>query len=136
VHVVQSGQTLIGIAIAYGVTVNHIKELNYLTGDVIYEGDKLTIQAAGTPDPTATGTATMTPTRAASPTRNPTRTPSLTPSPGATRATETDEPVVGEDSQAKSDQVGNFLVIAIIVLAVGGVVLMVVGSFMKQKPKG
>lgn len=135
VHVVRSGQTLIGIAIAYGLTVNEIKELNYLTSDVIYEGDKLVVRTASTPGPTAPATATRTPTRVASPTRNPTRTPSLTPSPEATRATATDEPAPEEKSQTGPDQLGNILVIAIIILAVGGVVLMVVGSFMKQKPR-
>jgi LysM repeat protein len=136
VHVVRSGQTLIGIAIAYGVTVNEIKELNYLTSDVIYEGDKLTIRTAGTPGPTATVTATATPTRAASPTRNPTRTPTRSPIPEATSSITPADPVEKTASQVGSDQLGSILVIAIIILAVGGVILMVVGSFMKQKPKG
>jgi hypothetical protein len=114
VHVVRSGQTLIGIAIAYGVTVNEIKELNYLTGDEIYEGDTLTIRPAGTPDPTATVTATQTPTRAASPTRKPTRTPAgfqSQPSGHTGRA-------CAKGSRAGSISSGP-LVIAIIVLAPG-----------------
>jgi hypothetical protein len=36
---------------------------------------------------------------------------------------------------AGSDQLGSILVIAIVVLAVGGVVLMIVGSFIKPKPR-
>ena len=136
VHTVRSGQTLIGIAIAYGVTVNQIKELNYLTSDVIYEGDLLLIQRAGTPNPTATSTATTTPTRAASPTRNPTRTPTATASPIVTRIPTQADPDPKEASQAGSDPVGNILVMAIIGLAAGGVVLMVVGSFIKRSSKG
>lgn len=136
VHVVRSGQTLIGIAIAYGVSVNDIKALNYLTSDVIYEGDTLKIRTANTPGPTLTETPTSTPTRAASPTRKPTRTPTLSPSPVATSSITADDPAPKAAPQAGSDQLGNILVVAIIVLAVGGVILMVVGSFMKQKPKG
>lgn len=75
VHVVRSGQVLIGIAKAYGVTVQQIMDLNYLTSDKIYEGDKLIIRRASTPGPTATSTGTSTPTKAATPTHKPTRTP-------------------------------------------------------------
>jgi hypothetical protein len=135
VHLVKPGQTLIGIAIAYGMTVNEIKELNYLTEDVIYEGDKLIIQRASTPGPTAIATGTKTPTRVASPTRNPTRTPSPSPSPAVTRSAPSATPTLKEASLAGSDQLGSILVVAIIVLAVGGVVLMIVGSFIKPKPR-
>ena len=62
VHIVQSGQTLIGIAQAYGVSVDEIKALNNLTSDAIYVGDQLLIVPAGTPAPTDTATATVTAT--------------------------------------------------------------------------
>ena len=136
VHTVLSGQTLISIAKAYGVLVAEIKDLNNLTGDDIYVGDKLVIHLANTPGPTSTFTATTTPTRAATPTRNPTRTPTPTASPQATPT----ESILASSAaqngtQNGSDPVGNILVIAIIGLAAGGVILMVVGSMLKRSTK-
>jgi LysM repeat protein len=136
IHTVRSGQTLIGIAKAYGVLVAEIKDLNNLTGDDIYVGDKLIIRLASTPGPTSTLTATSTPTRSATPTHRPTRT--ATPS-----ATPEVSPVGGELSSGTSggadqggqDLVGNILLIAIVVLAAGGVILMVVGSVLKRRTK-
>ncbi len=136
VHTVLAGQNLTLIAKAYGVLVAEIMDLNYLTGPNIYEGDKLVIRKAGTPLPTATETATGTPTRAATPTRKPTRTPtpSLTPASTTTQAVLAQS--VGEDSPgAASDPTGNILVISIVVLAGGGVILMVVGSLIKRRAK-
>jgi hypothetical protein len=136
VHTVQSGQTLIGIAKAYGVLVVEIKDLNHLTSDTIYVGDKLLIRLASTPGPTSTITATTTPTRAATPTRNPTRTPTPSASPVITPT----EALLASSAaqggpQNESDPVGSILVIAIIVLAAGGVILMVVGSMLKRSAK-
>jgi LysM repeat protein len=136
VHTVRSGQTLIGIAIAYGITVAEIKDLNYLTSDVIYEGDQLIIHPANTPGPTATTTATTTPTRAATATRNPTRTPTPSYTPITTSLTPLADPAQKNTSQPDSDPLGNILVMAIIGLAAGGVILMVIGSFMKRSNKG
>ena len=79
VHIVQSGQTLIGIAQAYGVSVDAIKALNNLVSDSIYAGDALLIILAGTPAPTDTATATITATHVDTPTRQPTRTPTAIP---------------------------------------------------------
>ena len=84
IHTVQSGQTLEGIAKAYGLSVAQLKELNYLTGDAIYVGDTLLIQQASTPGPTSTITRTVTPTRAATSTHAPTRTATTTAPPVAT----------------------------------------------------
>jgi len=136
VHTVLSGQTLIGIAEAYGVLVNEIKDLNYLTNDEIYVGDKLVIHLAGTPVSTSTATASTTPTRAASPTRKPTRTASPSPSPIATSVVAVAAPAQKAAPQPDSDPVGSILVVAIISLAGGGVILMVVGSVIKRKTKG
>ncbi len=132
VHTVLSGQTLIDIAKAYGVLVVEIKDLNYLTSDDIYVGDKLLIQRAGTPAPTSTATATTTPTRAATPTRNPTRTATPTSTPVVTSLATLVEPAQKVALQSSADPLGSILVIAIIVLAAGGVVLMVVGSLIKR----
>jgi uncharacterized protein YkwD len=136
VHVVRSGQTLIGIAIAYGVSVAEIKSLNNLTSDAIYVGDKLIIHEANTPGPTSTTTATTTPTRAATATRNPTRTPTPSITLLATASASQGDPQQKDASQSGSDPLGSILVVAIIVLAVGGVILMVVGSMIKRSDSG
>lgn len=91
VHFVGDGETLAGIAAAYGVSMNTIRELNGLAPDstLIFPGQKLIIQLAPTPTLTPTITpVTPRPTRTptpVSPTRTPapTRTPlpSLTPTP-------------------------------------------------------
>jgi hypothetical protein len=133
VHTVLSGQTLIGIAKAYGVLVVEIKDLNNLTSDTIYVGDKLLIHLANTPGPTSTITATTTPARAATPTRNPTRTPTPSASPLITPTVSLLASNAAQSGlQNGSDPVGNILVVAIIALAAGGVILMVVGSMLKR----
>ena len=137
VHIVKSGQTLIGIAKAYGLTVAEIKALNNLTSDAIYVGDKLIIRLANTPGPTDTSTTTITPTRAATPTRNPTRTPTPSASPAVTTlVTPAADPALEGVAQSGSDPLGNILVMAIIGMAAGGVILMVVGSVIKRKTRG
>ena len=50
-HIVQPGQALWQIAIAYKVKINDIKSLNGLTSDVIYPNQKLLIMRVGTPTP-------------------------------------------------------------------------------------
>jgi LysM repeat protein len=132
IHVVQSGQTLIGIAQAYDMTVPEIKALNNLINDAIYVGDKLIIRSASTPGPTATTTSTTSPTRAATATRHPTRTPTPSSTPIDTSIPDPADLNQKTASPSGSDQVGNILVIAIVGLAVGGVLLMVIGSFMKR----
>jgi LysM repeat protein len=136
VHVVKPGQNLILIAKAYGVTVAEIMELNNLTSSNIYEGDKLIIRKAGIPNPTDTATATATPTHAATPTHKPTRTPTPTASPAAT-LTETlfAESVTQSGSGMSADMISSIMVIAILILAGGGIILMVVGSLIKRRIK-
>jgi len=64
IHVIQPGDTVLAIAIAYGVSANDIYRLNNITSDTtIYAGHKLTIRAANTATPTQpTSTATQFPT--------------------------------------------------------------------------
>jgi len=50
-HIVQEGQALWQIAIAYKVKINDIKTLNNLSSDVIYPGQKLLIMYAATLTP-------------------------------------------------------------------------------------
>jgi hypothetical protein len=133
IHTVMLGQNLSLIAKGYGVTVEQLKELNHLTSDTIYEGDILIIRLGNTPGPTVTQTATPTPTRVASPTRNPTRTPTLTATPQlATPLTLGVDPGQNNTPPTGSDPLGSILVIAIIALAGGGIVLMVLGSVLKR----
>ncbi len=50
-HVVQSGETLGGIAFAYGVTAQNIRDLNALTSDIVRVGQELLIKPAGSEQP-------------------------------------------------------------------------------------
>ncbi len=103
VHTVMSGQTLIGIAKAYGVSVADLKGMNNLTNDAIFVGDKLIIHLANTPGPTASTTTTTTPTRAATPTRKPTRTPTPSSIPFVTSTATLADPAQESTSQPGSD---------------------------------
>lgn len=134
VHTVKYGQTLIMIANAYKISVPELKALNNLTSDAIYVGDKLLVRLASTQGPTFTPSATLTPTRTATPTRSPTRTPtpSATPAPTLT-ATPTPAPKLMDVLQ--SDNFGNILMITTIGLAMGGVIMMLVGGLMKRRTK-
>jgi LysM repeat protein len=84
-HTVQSGQTLFQIALAYGVTLDYLKELNSLSDEtMIYTGQTLKIMQAATPTVTPTFTPTpVYPTRTPSPAEI-TATPTLMPTPTAT----------------------------------------------------
>ena len=136
VHTVQLGQNLSLIAKSYGVSVADIMDLNYLSSPNLYVGDKLVIRKAGTPGPTSTETATSTPTKAATPTRKPTRTPTQSATPLATPTQAILAQAVSQDGSANgTDQVGNILVITIVILAAGGVILMVAGSLIKRRVK-
>ncbi len=88
-YVVQGGDTLLGIAISYNISLDKILALNGLTTkSVIYTGQKLIIQAGFTPTPTQpTPTPTGMPTITPWPTSTPTSTrtaipPTQTPSAG------------------------------------------------------
>lgn len=133
-HTVRSGQTLIGIAQAYGVSVSEIKTLNNLTTDAIYVGDTLLIvpagAPAGTPAPSATPTPSSTATAVASPTSRPTRT--ATAIPPTVALTATPAPVQQESA---ADVIGNILVVSILVLGVGGILLMVAGGLLRRRSR-
>jgi uncharacterized protein YkwD/LysM repeat protein len=66
-YIVQGGDSLLGIAIAYGVSLDDLFKLNGLTGkSIIYTGQKIIIRKAYTPTPilptlTPTGLPTITP---------------------------------------------------------------------------
>ncbi|MEZ0396192.1 MAG: CAP domain-containing protein [Anaerolineales bacterium] len=80
VHVVQPGETVWQIALAYGVSEQDIIRLNPQMGTFIYPGDTLLIRTGYTPTPTApTPTPTLRPTATAWPTLTPTAADSPTP---------------------------------------------------------
>jgi LysM repeat protein len=75
VHVVVSGDTLAAIAVAYGVPIKTLQELNGIPGGIIFPGQKLIIKDAPTPTPAPTtrpantpvsGNANVQPTRTTS----------------------------------------------------------------------
>ena len=73
IHVVGHGQTLLQIALAYGVPLQDILRLNGLTeNSLIYPGQKILIRVGATPTPTLaptpTGEPSPTPASSASPT--------------------------------------------------------------------
>jgi len=63
-HIVQRGDTPLGIALAYGISLSSLNKLNNLTDkSLIYVGGKLVIRNANTPTPTQpTATPTQFPT--------------------------------------------------------------------------
>lgn len=78
VHIVESGQTLSGIALAYGISLQELLALNHLTMDaVIHPGDELLIRPAqGTSTLTVEATFSLTPSL--TPGLRATKRPSLT----------------------------------------------------------
>ncbi len=66
VHIVQPGETLFTISLAYKTTVDSIKSLNRLSSDIIYPGDTLIIFLSR-PTETAAPTETATPIPTATP---------------------------------------------------------------------
>jgi uncharacterized protein YkwD len=80
IHIVQSGDTTLGIAIAYGLSLNELLTLNGLTEkSVIYPNQKIIVRAGFTPTPTP-------------PTSTPTKLPTITPWPTSTPTTTTTLP--------------------------------------------
>jgi hypothetical protein len=62
IYVVKQGDTLIGISIISGLTVDQIRELNDMTDDNIFEGQKILLGLAGPAEVTITPGPTPTPT--------------------------------------------------------------------------
>lgn len=130
VHVVQDGQTLIGIAQAYKIQLADLKKLNNLASDIIFTGQKLIIQPSNTPGPTATITRTPTPTTTVTVTAQPTRTATLvadTPTPTAT-LTATPALLVPAFSALDRQTIG----LAIVGVCAVGLVLVLLIQFRKK----
>lgn len=126
-HTVLYGQSLYAIATWYGVTVGKIKELNKLTTDSIYEGQKLLISIKPTPTITPTRTATVPqPTRTPSATRMP-----PTPMPTIT-VTPTLQPNLG-NTLAKINR--QYLGLGILVISAIGFLVVLFSAFLKPIAK-
>jgi LysM repeat protein len=131
-HIVVAGETLISIAEAYGVPVNNLLELNGFTADaVIFPGDELIIQAGFTPTATSPPTTTATETKVPTSTRRPTRTPAPQPQAGFAEAQVTLTPAI-ETEQPRQDSFGTVLLVAIAVLGGGGILMIIVGGFLRR----
>jgi len=121
IHVVQPGQALWSIAIAYGVTVEQIRLLNSLPDNaIIYEGQELLIRMAST----ATPTHTITPTP-----RQSTRTPIPPRTPDAV----TTPTPAGMGSSLLGDIDRQTLGLVLILVCGAGLALVLLGTFRKGK---
>ncbi len=126
-HVVQYGQTLYSIATWYGVTIETIKQLNSLTTDSIYEGQKLLISIKPTPTITPTRTATV---------PQPTRTPTVTKAPPTAAptltATATPKPSF-PGMMARVDR--QYLGLGLLVISAVGFLIVLLTMFLKPFSK-
>lgn len=62
IYIVKANDTLLGIALTFGISVDELRAMNNLTGDTIFEGQKLLLGLAGPPEITPTAGPTLTPT--------------------------------------------------------------------------
>lgn len=62
IYIVKPNDTLLGISLITGVSVEQLRALNNLTGDTIYEGQELLLGLAGPPEETPTVGPSPTPT--------------------------------------------------------------------------
>lgn len=124
-HVVEYGQALSSIAVAYGVTVTQLQELNHLSSINIYVGDVLIIRAAPTPTVSPTRTSTV---------QRPTRTPTFTPRPVTSTPTRT---VTASPTPGFVDQLPKVdrptLGFGLVVVSATGLVTMIALSLFKRK---
>lgn len=129
-HLVLEGETLWGIAISYGFTMQSIRDLNGMLAEdsVIYPGDVLLIRTGVSPSATVESptspTTTITPEHTATSTSSPTQKPTLTPSPTAVIT----EVVPPEPSGSR-----DVLLILGIVLGSAGVALGVINILINRK---
>ena len=130
IHKVQEGQSLWGIAIAYGTTIKAIQELNdLLEGSVITPGQKLLVRPPGpTPTPTGSGAdAQVQPTRTPRPTRT------AAPSPAATNAAPVTPPAESGAAPETSPTPDGLLLFITGALIVGGLGLLLAGRFLSRR---
>ena len=131
VHIVEYGQTLSAIADAYKISLDQLKALNKLSSTTIYVGEKLVVQAGFTPTPTGQVTSTV-----------PIQTPALRPTQTPRPATATSLPTIivtatlistPTSTPAMLSSPGSDpLLLAIIIVAAAGLLMVVVGSLLKR----
>jgi LysM repeat protein len=134
VHEVQPGESLFAIADAYELTLAELLTLNGLAeNSLIRPGDTLIIRpaqpATETPLPSSTPTVPI-PTSTHRPTRTPTQRPVASLTPRASPLPSATPTPVPMDVGAI---LGNLLPVSIVILAVAGVVLVVIGGFMRRR---
>lgn len=62
IYIVKANDTLLGIALTFGISVDELRELNNLSGDTIFEGQQILLGLAGPAEITPTPGPTLTPT--------------------------------------------------------------------------
>ena len=147
IHVVQLGQFLATIAVAYQIPLAELLSLNGLNEQsVIFPGDALIIRLPFTATPASDQAISGTPSpeqnaQASSPTPRPaTRTPTEapprdTPTPAALAATAapTSQALEMSASNARQESKGpDFLLITVLILGVAGTALVALGSALKR----
>ena len=138
VHIVQLGETLWHISMAYEISVDDLIALNALDADnpLIYEGDAIIIHLPNTPTVTATITNTpLPPTRTLRPSRTPLPTRTLKPDTGAETPTPA-HPLVPENTLVNTENLQK-LGLAIIIITFLGLAFIIFSWFWKNKrPEG
>ncbi|BCY18100.1 hypothetical protein hrd7_19490 [Leptolinea sp. HRD-7] len=131
IHEVQQGQAFWSIAVAYGIKINDIINMNNLNGNsVLSIGQKLRIHGPYTPTPVLSETPTPEPD---TPTPTITQTPTITPTPTQT-LTPTPRPLFeGAMGLQNIDRRG--LGIGMVIVCVVGLGLMIVSGMRKKKEK-
>lgn len=127
-HIVESGQTLWSIAIAYGTHIEDIKALNKLNRDTVYVGETLIIRLA--PPATPTPTITVTPPL---PSRTPAPTQYLKLATRTSLPTATSTPVPAIPGLGGMDR--RTLGIVIIAVCSLGLAVVLLVSSLRNKPK-
>lgn len=128
IHVVQDGQTLIGIAQAYKIPLANLKTANKLVSDIIYTGQKLVITPSAVPSLTPTVTLTPRPTLTVTATLLPSRTPTVTPT-ATLSPTPTQAPLIPALESVDRQTLG----IGIVVVCALGLALVVFGQLRKKR---
>lgn len=132
-HEAQNGQTLWEIAIAYGKTVADLITLNFLSpsNPVIYQGQKIVVQASYTP--TITPTITLTPLP---PTRTPRPTYTPRPTMAAKEAVQTSTPTAKPflpKLNALSASQKRSLAVGLLVISGTGIILTLYAGMRKKE---
>lgn len=129
IHVVQQGQTLIGIATVYDVPIQELLALNNLTMDsIILPGDKILVKPA---DPTPTLTPIQIPPTATEP---PTASPTATASLHETPSIDVQEPAsTGEPGNDTTGVDTNTLLMIMAAVGLTGLALVVLGRLINRK---